>query len=416
MSKTAGLQDDPHIAQAPAPQQRHARPEAADLRPDEQSDRKELFYRRLWLIGAGAALLITAIVFGTRYLLYAMSHESTDDAFIQAHMIQISPKVSGYAIKVHVRDNQEIKKGDLLVEIDPRDYQVRLDQARAALDAAVTKRESAQVNVSLTKISSTASVQQASARVEAAQQSLQTARAQLEGAQADEVRDSADVKRYQELYARDEVSRQQLDRAIAAARNSSAQLQAAHRKVAEAEFRVDEEIAKLADAKAAPERVEMSQSQARTADAEIEQLQAKVKQAQLELSYTKIYAPESGRVTRKTVEEGAYLQPGQVLFTIVPNDFWVIANFKETQLARMRPGQHVRIRVDAYPDKIFNGHVDSIQAGSGAAFSLLPPENATGNYVKVVQRVPVKILIDDPPDPHYVLGPGMSVVPEVNVG
>lgn len=416
MSKIAGLPDDSPITNATATQQRPARPETADLRPDERADRKNPFYRRLWIIGAGAAVLVAGVIFGTRYLLYAKSHESTDDAFIQARMIQISPKITGYAVKVHVRDNQEIKKGDLLIEIDPRDYQARLDQARAALDAAITKRESAQVNVSLTKISSSAAVRQASARVEAAQQSLQSARAQLEGAQADEVRDSADVKRYQELYGRDEVSRQQLDRAIAAARNSSAQLQAAHRKVAEAQARVDEEIAKSADAKAAPQRVEMSQSQARTANAEIEQLQAMVKQAELELSDTKIYAPASGRVTRKTVEEGAYLQPGQVLFTIVPNEFWIIANFKETQLARMRPGQPVEIRVDAYPDKIFKGHVDSIQAGSGAAFSLLPPENATGNYVKVVQRVPVKILIDEPPDPNHVLGPGMSAVPEVNVG
>jgi membrane fusion protein (multidrug efflux system) len=193
-------------------------------------------------------------------------------------------------------------------------------------------------------------------------------------------------------------------------RTSAAQLESARKRVAEAEAQVKVAIARLVDAKAAPERVGVSQAQAKTASADIQQLEAMVKQAELEVSYTKIYAPESGRVTRKTVEEGAYLQVGQARMAIVPSNMWVIANFKETQLTYMRPGQPVDIRVDTYPHKIFKGHIDSIQAGAGARFSLLPPENATGNYVKVVQRIPVKIVFDESSDPNHLLAPGMSVV------
>jgi membrane fusion protein (multidrug efflux system) len=279
--------------------------------------------------------------------------------------------------------------------------------------------------------------------VTTAQANLAQMQAQVVAAQAEATRAAADVSRYQALYAKDEVSKQQLDQAVATANTARAELEAAHQRVAAAEARVNEArsaksaatqtaqqaqtqiggaqagvneaLGRLAQANTAPQSVAVSEAQAATAGATTEQLRAQVAQAELELSYTKIYAPETGRVTRKSVEEGALVQVGQPLMAIVPGDVWVTANFKESQIGRMAPGQSVEISVDAYPDKTFKGHVDSIQAGTGARFSLIPPENATGNYVKVVQRVPVKIVFDEPPDPKHMLAPGMSVVPEVKV-
>lgn len=441
----------------------------ADLH--ESASERRPFFKRPPVLAAAGFVLVVGIILGARYYLHAISHESTDDAFIDGHIIQISPKVSGHVTKLHITDNQQVNEGDLLVEIDPRDFEARLDQARASLRAAQARRDSSQINVKLTSATSSAAVMQASsglgqatsnvqstraqtevmrsrldqarAQIKTAQANAEQARAQYAAADAEATRAAADLKRYQQLYDRDEVTRQQLDQAIAAARVGNAQLEAARLKVAAADTQVTaslaaEEVAahgllqaesqvresqarvgvargQLAGANAAPDQVAASRSQVSVSSAEIEQAEAAVQQAELELSYSKIYAPESGRVTRKAVEEGALLQVGQVLFAIVPDDLWVNANFKETQLTLMQPGQPVAIDVDAYPDKTFRGHVDSIQAGSGAAFSLLPAENATGNYVKVVQRVPVKIVFDERPDPTHSLGPGMSVVPEVKV-
>ena len=441
----------------------------ADLH--ESAGKRTPLFKRPLMIAAAAVVLLVGIIFGTRYYLHAISHESTDDAFIDGHIIQISPKVSGHVIKLHITDNQQVNEGDLLVEIDPRDFEARLAQARASLLAAQARHNSSQINVKLTSATSSAAVMQASSglgqatsnvqstraqtevmrsrldqarvQIKTAQANAEQARAQSAAADAEATRAAADVTRYQQLYDRDEVSHQQFDQAVAAARVGKAQLEAARLKVAatdmqvadalaaeevaangllqaesqiqESQARVGEARGQLAGANAAPDQVAASRSQVNVSSAEIEQAQAAVQQAELELSYTRIFAPESGRVTRKAVEEGALLQVGQVLFAIVPDDLWVNANFKETQLTFMQPGQSVEIDVDAYPDKAFRGHVDSIQAGSGAAFSLLPPENASGNYVKVVQRVPVKIVFDEPPDPTHSLGPGMSVVPEVKV-
>jgi membrane fusion protein (multidrug efflux system) len=201
-----------------------------------------------------------------------------------------------------------------------------------------------------------------------------------------------------------------------AAQNASAEnARRAQAQIAAAQAQVQEAQGRFAQANTAPQQVAVSEAQAQTASASIEQLQAAVAQAELELSYTKIYSPDTGRVTHKSVEEGALVQSGQPLMAIVPGEVWVTANFKENQIGLMQPGQPVDIIVDAYPDKTFKGHVDSIQAGTGARFSLLPAENATGNYVKVVQRVPVKIVFDEPPDPRHMLAPGMSVEPEVKV-
>ena len=441
------------------------------LHPEHVETRKRPLYRRpAFLIAAVIVLLIAAIV-GIRYWLYARSHESTDDAFIDAHITPVSPKVSGYIAKVHVQANQQVKKGDLLLEIDPRDYEARLDQAKAALEAGEARLKEAQTGVALTRANTQANVQEASGTVQqaragveasraqaaaertrvaqagaaigSAQANLQQAQAQVDAAEAELVRARADVERYQELYSKDEVSRQRLDQAIATARTAEAQTEAARQRAAAAASQVNESRAaqrtaaetarraevqissaqgqvreaqgKLAAANTAPQQVAASQAQAQTATASLEQLRAAVAQAELELSYTKLYAPDDGRVTNKSVEEGALVQSGQPLMAIVPGDVWVTANFKESQIGRMRPGQPVEITVDAYPGKTFKGHVDSIQAGTGARFSLLPPDNATGNYVKVVQRVPVKIVFDEPPDPQHLLAPGMSVIPEVKV-
>jgi membrane fusion protein, multidrug efflux system len=438
----------------------------------DTSTRKRPLYRRPAFLIAAVIVLLVAATLGLRYWLYARTHESTDDAFIDAHITPVSPKVSGYVVKVHVASNQQVKKGDLLIEVDPRDYQARLDQAKAALSAGEARLKEAQTGVDLTRANSRANVQQASGTVQqaqagveasraqaaaertrvtqagaatsSAQANLQQAQAQVEAAQAELVRAQADVARYQELYNKDEVSRQRLDQAIATARTAEAQTEAARQRAAAAASQVREsqaaqstaaEIArraqvqigaaqaqvreaqgKLAAANTAPQQIASSEAQAQTASASLEQLRAAVQQAELELSYTKIYAPDDGRVTNKSVEEGGLVQSGQQLMAIVPGDVWVTANFKENQIGKMRPGQPVEITVDAYPDKTFKGHVDSIQAGTGARFSLLPPENATGNYVKVVQRVPVKIVFDEAPDPKHMLAPGMSVVPEVKVG
>jgi membrane fusion protein (multidrug efflux system) len=387
------------------------------------------WYLRPLRLALVLVVAVGALVGGARYLRYAMTHESTDDAFIQGHVVGISPKVASYVARVHVDDNWHVNKGDLLVELDARDFRVRLAQARANLAAGIAKHLGADINVHVVDTTAEAGVSQAEAAVQTAQRQVEGARSQLEqtsdkvtAAEAEATRATADVKRYEQLLQYGGVSRQERDNAVAANRTATANLDAARKAeqgaadhLRQAESRLEEAKARLAGAKAAPEQVAYSRAQVEQAKAEIAQLEAAVHQAELDLSYTKIYAPESGRITRKSVEPGAYVEVGQTLFSIVPDRVWVVANFKETQLRYMRPGQPVTIRVDAYPDQPFKGHVDSIQAGSGAAFSLLPPENATGNYVKVVQRVPVKILIDDAPDPRRVLGPGMSVVPEVKV-
>ena len=437
----------------------------------EAETRKRPLYRRPAFLIAAVILLLIGAAIGINYRLYARSHETTDDAFIDAHVTPVSPKVSGYVAKVHVKANQQVKKGDLLVEIDPRDYQARLDQANAALAAGEARLKEARTGVELTRANSQANVQQASGTVQGAragveasraqaaaertkvtqagsainvaQANLQQAQAQVDAAQAELVRAQADVARYQELYSKDEVSKQRLDQAIATARTAEAQTEAARQRAAAAASQVSESQSaqhtaaetarraevqigaaqaqvreaqgRLAAANTAPQQIASSEAQAQTASASLEQLRAAVAQAELELSYTKLYAPDDGRVTNKSVEEGALVQSGQPLMAIVPGDVWVTANFKENQIGNMRPGQPADINVDAYPDKTFKGHVDSIQAGTGARFSLLPPENATGNYVKVVQRVPVKIVFDEAPDPQHMLAPGMSVEPEVKV-
>jgi membrane fusion protein (multidrug efflux system) len=401
------------------------------------------WYRRPVPASLVGAVALAVIVVGVRFVHHALTHESTDDAFLEAHVVQISPKVGGNIVRLPIDDNQLVKAGALLVEIDPRDYAARVAQARAAVDAAVARARSAELTVGLTNTTSGADVQTASSNVTLSRSAVQTARAALTvadsrvreararvvAAETEVTRSDADYKRAASLVKSNAVSRQDYDNALAAWQRANAQLDearaaenaandslhAAQSQVAESEAKVGASLGRLASANSAPQQVAVSRAQVEVLKGEAERARADLLTAELNLSYTKIVAPVDGRITRKSVETGALVEPGQTLFTLVPTNVWVIANFKETQLRYMKPGQPATIRVDAYPDKRFVGHVDSIQAGSGARFSLLPPENATGNYVKVVQRVPVKIIIDSPPDREHVLGPGMSVVPEVKV-
>ena len=419
-----------------------------------------------------AVLVAICFLAGVLDDIHTMSFEYTDDAAIDGHMIPIGPRVAGHVARVLVTDNQWVQKGDVLVELDPADFEARLAGAQAALQVAKAGHASAAINVDLTTVTSNAGLEQATAGVSVAEAALEAARVGVEVAQAELAdaqesvavaqalqqqsgagissaeaqarRDTEDLQRYEALFKDHTVSQQQLDHARAAADSSQANLEAARKKGAAAEAQIAQaqtaikaaegrvEAAKsgqtqaqaaLAEAKArqtaaadAPQQVAMSKAQADVADAQTAQAQAAVDQAALALSYTKITAPEAGRVTNKMVEEGAYVQVGQTLMTLVPARIWVVANFKETQLVHIQPGQPATVKVDAYPGKVFQAHVDSVQAGTGAVFSLLPPENATGYFVKVVQRVPVKIVFDDQPDPAiYHLGPGMSVVPTVNI-
>lgn len=323
-------------------------------------------------------ILLLGSIFGLRYYLHAREIESTDDAFIEGHVVQVSPKIAGHVLEVAVSDNQPVPKGNRLVSIDPRDFEVRLAQARAAETAARGK------------------LKQAEAQLPAARANFGQVQAEAAVAETNAEQRERDLRRLQQLG--ELVSRQQLEEGTAAARTARAQLVAARRREA-----------------AAAAQVVSAESQVQTAQAEVDQAAVAVQRAELELSYTQIVSPEAGRVTRRSVEPGMYVQPGQALMAIVPSRVWVVANFKETQLTHMRPGQPAEIRVDAYPGRVFKGHIDSIQAGSGARFSLLPPENATGNFVKVVQRFPVKIVLDGPIEEGIFLAPGMSAYPEVRV-
>ncbi|HUA67271.1 MAG TPA: HlyD family secretion protein [Candidatus Saccharimonadales bacterium] len=341
--------------------------------------KKDAAKKRLSRILTTVAAFMIAAGAGVYYYMFVLPYQSTDDAFIEGYVIPIAPKVPGYVDQLLITDNQEVKKGDVLLEIDSRDYETSVAQARADLDAARSQLVESQ------------------AQVKASQAKVSEAQAGVAAADAENQRAADDLKRYQSVDS-SAVSRSAFDAAQSRARAAKADLTAAQSQV-----------------QAAEAEVALSQASVETATASEQQAEARLQQAELNLSYTKVIAPEDGRVTRRVVEQGAYIQPGQSLMAIVPHEYWVIANFKEIQLTHMRIGQPVEIKVDAYPSHKFKGHVQSIQNGSGARFSLFPPENATGNYIKVVQRVPVKIVFDDDPDVQLALGPGMSVVPTVRV-
>ncbi|MBZ5555061.1 MAG: HlyD family secretion protein [Acidobacteriia bacterium] len=388
-------------------------------------------------IGLIVGTIVFAFVFGG-WRIYSAGHVSTDDAQVAGHIIVISAKATGFIKNVYVLDNQEVQAGQLLAEIDDRDYQVRLAQAEADLAVARATARASSTQVSVTSQTTTSLVDQAragvtSARagVETAEKDLEQTRAMLRAAEADVVaarsnlkRTQDDVTRYRKLAAKEEIPRQTLEAAengeVAAQASVTSSVQneqAARAKVAWAEARVTQAKAQINDSQArligaetAPAQVSISQSQASTAEAKVKRAEADVESRRLELSYTKIYAPLHGVVSKKSVEIGQNVAIGQPLMALVPlDDVWVVANFKETQLKNVRAGQSADVDVDTYSGKTFHGKVDSVAAGTGAVFSLLPPENATGNYVKVVQRIPVKILLTEQ-KPGEVLRPGMNVV------
>ncbi len=334
----------------------------------------------IWSIPAVIILLIGGLL----YWRYTSGHVSTDDAFIEAHISPISPRVGGTVTRVLIKDNQWVNAGDTLVILDPSDYQIKVDQAKAALEAAQAKVKEEESDILIN------------------QKAVDVARADITADEADLQKTSSDLIRYRALLKKEEVSKQQYDAIYA---NTIA---------ARAKVEVDRKRREQTE-----HQVELSRAKLNSNIASVKQAQANLEEVKLQLSYTVITAPVSGKVTNKNVQVGQVVQPGQPIMALVERNPWVVANFKETQITHIKPGQRAIIEVDAYPDHKFYGHVDSVQSGSGAAFSLLPPENATGNYVKVTQRVPVKIVFDDLQEDHaqskYILGPGMSVVPTVIV-
>lgn len=354
-------------------------PPRQDRRSDEPA-KPPIYKRRHVLLRAGLATLILGVGV-LLYWLHARHYESTDDAFIDGHVAQISPQIPAAVLALHVDDNQLVRAGDLLVELDPINYRVALEQAQAQLGTAQAHLHQGEAQITAAQ----AAVVEASAEVESAQVSLGNATKELRRLEAVDAR------------AR---SRQQLDNAYAAQQNAQAQLDQAKARQRSAEANVT-----------------TAQAQTKANSADVRAAEATVKRAEVNLGYCQIRAPRDGRVTQRTVEVGNYLQPGQMMFLLVSPDVWVTANFKETQLKRMQPGQPVEVKVDAFPGQKFHAHVDSIQAGSGARFSVLPAENATGNFVKVVQRVPVKIVFDQTANRNHapLLAPGLSVIPKVKV-
>jgi membrane fusion protein (multidrug efflux system) len=393
-------------------------------------------------VQALAGLVVLVLLAGAVWFWLTAGRESTDDAQVDAHVTPIAARVGGTVLELPVADNQEVEAGAVLVQIDPRDYQVALAKARAELADAEAAALAAQSDVpvaSTTTASNVTTAQggveqargdvaQAEKGVEAAHARVRAAEARLREVEANAQRATRDVERLRGLLAKDEVSEQQFDAAVAAADAQRASADSAKAQIAEAEAGVrvaesrlvqartaeQQATASLRTAKTGPQQVAATRARASAAEARVQKAKASLEQADLNLQYCTIKAPQKGVVSRRSVELGQVVQPGQPLMALIPLDkVWITANFKETQLTSMRPGQRVRVEVDAYGGHAFEGKVDSIAAATGARFSLLPPENATGNFVKVVQRVPVKIVLDGGQDPNHLLRPGMSVVPTV---
>jgi membrane fusion protein, multidrug efflux system len=378
---------------------------------------------RMFLIIGIVVLLVTGF-FLWRYF---DSYESTDDAQIDGHLNPVSARVSGHVEKLMVNDNQLVQVGQPVVQIDSRDYQVLVARAKADYDNAVAAAKAAGVNVPITSTSTSsqlaaanAEVASAQAMLSAAQQQVDAANAQVAQADANNVKAQNDLARYKQLISKQEISQQQFDQAATAAQGSSAAMDAARAGLAAsqqqakaAQSRLVQTQANAQSARTGPQQVAAIRSRAQSAEALVEQKKAELDAAQLNLQYTTVVSPVSGFVTNRTVEVGQNVQPGQELMRIINlDDIWVTANFKETQLRRMHVGQAVTISVDT-TGKDYKGHLQSIAGASGAITSLLPPENATGNFVKVVQRIPVKITFDPGETKQHLLRPGMSVEPKV---
>ena len=305
------------------------------------------------------AIAIVGLALLAYFIVDVLTYQSTDDAYVETTTVSVAPKVSGQIVEVLIKDNQRVNEGDLVARIDDTDYKIKVDQMTAQYERALLNQQNAKANLNA-----------ANTNIEVAKK---------------------DLERYKNLYEAGAVSKQTLDAAQAKYDSSKAQQVTAEQSI-------------------------FSDNDSKVADADLKVLKAQKDQAEVNLSYTNIYAPQSGTVASRRVEKGMYVQVGTPLFTIVPDDIWVVANYKENQLRHMKPGQPVDIKVDTYPNKIFKGKVDSIQRSSGAKASLFPPENAVGSFVKIVQRVPVKIIFTEEIDPEqYNVVPGMSVVPKVKI-
>jgi len=382
--------------------------------------------RTKWGLIFTSLVILIAVFFLWRYL---GSYESTDDAQIDGHVNSVSARVSGHVLKLNVQDNQYVEKGTVLVEIDPADYEVAVAQARAVYADEQAQAAAAGINVPITDVSTSsqvsgaqAGVSSAKAGIAAARQQLEAAKSQVVEAEANNTKAQNDLLRYKQLIDKQEISEQQYDQAVASAQAAAATLQAARARadalaaqIEQAQDKLQQAGAELRTADTAPQTMRATRARALSAQANADRRKAELDQADLNLQYTKVIAPVSGAVSNRTVEVGQNVQPGQEMMKVIPldeGDLWVTANFKETQLEKMKPGLPAEIAVDA-TGKTYKGHVDSIAGASGARFSLLPPENATGNYVKVVQRIPVKIVFDSGEIKGHELRPGMSVVPKV---
>ncbi len=410
----------------------HADPETPVAEETPKSNNDFAHHRRAAMKHPGVriGLILAALVLvvaGVLVWRYLMSYESTDDAQIDGHISSISARVSGHVIKVNIEDNQRVQAGDVLVEIDPTDYQVAVDKARADYADAVAAARGAGTNIPIMNVTTSsqvsvteANVASTQAGISASRQQLEAAKAQLAQAEANNAKAQSDLARYKQLVDKQEISAQQYDQSVATAKASAAGVAAsraavdtASAQIAQAQAREQQARADWRSAKTAPEQVSVMRSRADSAHAMADRKKADLDQAELNLRYTKIIAPASGVISGRTVELGQNVMAGQELMKVVPLDnVWVTANFKETQLRMMRPGQPVSVMIDAN-GKMYRGHVDSIAGASGAKFSLLPPENATGNYVKVVQRIPVKITLDPEDLKTHELRPGMSANPKV---
>ena len=407
-------------------------PEAAEVvaEPNRQKGRTPLVRRKKIIVAAVAALVAVALGY---FIHNAFLYEDTDDAQVEGHVMPLSSRINGQVLKVNFVEGQLVHAGDVLVVIDPKDYKVAVDQSAADLADSQATATSSRLNIPITSASAfsgldsaQAAVKNAEAGVLAAQQNLRADQAALQQAQANATKTDADLSRYEQLVQKEDISRQQYDGALSAARSNQAAVKAAQAVVAGAEQTLEQAQGKLLQARAdlrnaqtAPQQVSLSGAKAQAAESQVMERKAKLEQAQLNLGYTIIRSPVTGIIGKKSAEIGQNVSIGQELLDVVPlDDVWVTADFKETQLAHMKPGQAVEIKVDAYGRK-WRGHVSNLGGGTGSVFSLLPPENATGNYVKVVQRVPVRIDFDRAGDQSFnsdgLLKPGLSVEPKVRV-
>jgi membrane fusion protein (multidrug efflux system) len=360
-----------------------------------------------------SVVLAVLVIGGGIFWWLGHGKEDTDDAFTEGNVVDLRPLVGGTVLAVHITDNQQVKKGDVLAEIDQADYIIARDTAEAAELSAEAALAKAQANLSLIEITTDASLSEAQHNVDVAEASLAQSKADVTAASAVAGQTARDAKRYQELSATSAASKQKLDSADADARSAAARLTSANSAVKAAEAQVAVARAQLRSAQTGDQQRALAQAEVKAAEAQLKSSKASLDKAELDLQRTTIVAPEDGVITNRQINPGDVVSAGQKISAFVVGKPWVVANFKETQLTDMRPGQPVEIEIDAYPGKKYAGHIDSIQRGSGPYFSLLPPENATGNFVKVVQRVPVKIVFDELPE--QPLGLGFSVFPVVDV-